>query len=624
MVDIYVVDMYESEKTHTLTTARLSPTVPPETSLTSPVSVPVVTSIERSWSEKVAAWLDPYTRLVVMGWLLGVALLSARLAGGLWYLARLKRLYTYPLPTWEATLTTLANRLGLRQPVRVLASGISKVPMVIGHLKPVILLPAALVTHLPADQIEAIIAHELAHVHRKDYWINLLQSVAEVVFFYHPAVWWLSSVIREEREKCCDDLAVALCGNTLTYAKALSEAEALQQVAVPFALAFAQRRSGLLARIERLVRPQRASSALAAKLLSMIFMLLTIMYLIVGDTLAGKSEKGEEWLENNFYPASSQQRPSTQTTEPKEDFPDDGWRRSDKAQSLRVPIHPDTIPDKEEARTKQESDSGNHFSFSFSDDGNFRLHIDSVFNMNVGGSDDPFFYLNFNGGDESYRKNFRHGQLHPNDTLPTFSWNDSLWLESIGELSEQMGAFSEELATYLKDSIDTEELQQRLGSVQQELSRLQAELGSSLQRSFNEERMEALRDKLQREQEQLQREMERIQRNLQRDQERAQERQREIHRRMEERQQEAERRRQEVRAQAHAQVHHNFDDTVQRLEKELLADGLIRKGKEYRFELKPKGLYINRKKQKEELREKYQDFLEVSESTNFSITRTAE
>ena len=130
--------------------------------------------------------------------------------------------------------------------------------MIIGYFKPVILLPASLLTQLSSQQVEAIIAHELAHLHRHDYWINLLQSVVEVVLFYHPAIWWMSSVVRTEREKCCDDLAVQWCTNPVVYAQALAATAEWQASPPVLALTFA-RRSGLLARVERLLRPATAS-----------------------------------------------------------------------------------------------------------------------------------------------------------------------------------------------------------------------------------------------------------------------------------------------------------------------------------------------------------------------------
>ena len=614
------VEVYESEKTYSSTvTLRAAPAIPvPESLSTIGESTPITKSSERFWLETLATWIAPYIKFITMGWLLGMLLLSTRLVGGLWYLLRLKQLHTAPLPAWEATVRTLACRLTLRRSVTLLESRVAKAPMVIGYLKPVILLPAALVTSLPPEQIEAIIAHELAHVHRRDYWVGILQSLVEVIFFYHPAVWWISSVAREEREKCCDDLAVSLGGDPVVYAKALSEAEALQQHTLPpLALAFAQRRSSLLVRVERLVHPPASPTHPAVKLLSLVSMLLLVTYVAISDTFADEAERGEQWLENGFLsppPRLSPPVASDTLTPEKEMVEEDGWQGSNKARAFIPPVDPDTLPDEDsESMPTTEQHHRNRFSFHTDDSSDFVFDMDFDVDEDVANAADPYVYFHFGDDDEAGWESFRHRQIYLNDTFPTFPWSDSLWLESVGALGEQMGTFSEELKSFLTDSIATNELQERLGSVQRELGHLQAELGSSLQRSFSEERMEAWRGKLDKEQERVQREMERIQRTMKKSQERREEGQR----RARERQIEA-------RTREHSRVHRTFDDTVDRLEGELLADNLIRKGKEYRFELKPKGLYINRKKQSDDLLKKYRDVLKVSENTNFSIVRTAE
>ena len=131
-----------------------------------------------------------------------------------------------PRPTsWQALLDRLAARLRLSRPVTLLESCLAEVPVVIGYLRPVILMPVGLLAGLPAEQIESILLHELAHIRRHDYLVNLLQIVVESLVFYHPAVWWISGVMRAERENCCDDLVVATQGDALVYAAALTALE---------------------------------------------------------------------------------------------------------------------------------------------------------------------------------------------------------------------------------------------------------------------------------------------------------------------------------------------------------------------------------------------------------------
>ena len=122
---------------------------------------------------------------------------------------------------WQQRLDRLARALRLSRPVTLLESCLAEVPVVIGYLRPVILVPVGLLAGMPAGQVEAILLHELAHIRRHDYLVNLLQTVVEGLLFYHPAVWWISGVIRAERENCCDDLVVATQGDAHEYAAAL-------------------------------------------------------------------------------------------------------------------------------------------------------------------------------------------------------------------------------------------------------------------------------------------------------------------------------------------------------------------------------------------------------------------
>jgi uncharacterized protein (TIGR03435 family) len=189
---------------------------------------------------------------VVTIWLSGVALLLARLAGGCWRIRRLHRAAFFePVSDWQVTADRIARRLRLPRPVFIVDSERVDTPTVIGWLKPVILLPVAAMANLAPAQVEAILAHELAHIRRHDFLVNGLQTLAETFLFYHPAVWWLSSCIRAEREHCCDDVAVEVCGDPVTYAEALTELAAWS-VARPRLLVAATGGS-LLARVRRLL-----------------------------------------------------------------------------------------------------------------------------------------------------------------------------------------------------------------------------------------------------------------------------------------------------------------------------------------------------------------------------------
>ena len=173
--------------------------------------------------------VEPWLPVLVLGWLCGVAVLSLRLMSGWVWVQRMKSHGTAPAgDLWHHIAARLSRRLHIARRVRLLESTLVDVPTVIGWIKPVILLPASALSGLNPHQLEAILAHELAHIRRHDYLVNLLQTLVETLLFYHPAVWWLSRRIRVERENCCDDLAVSLCGDPYTYAKALADLEELR------------------------------------------------------------------------------------------------------------------------------------------------------------------------------------------------------------------------------------------------------------------------------------------------------------------------------------------------------------------------------------------------------------
>jgi beta-lactamase regulating signal transducer with metallopeptidase domain len=204
--------------------------------------------------------LLPWLSLV---WLAGISMLSARMLGGLVLTRRLTRRETKPVAEfWQERLKELSRRLQITKPVRLLESTLVEVPAAIGWLRPVILVPAATWTGLSVEQLEAVLAHELAHIRRHDYLVNLLQTVAETLLFYHPAVWWVSGRIRLEREHVCDDLAVGVCADALVYARALTKIERLRTRGPRLAVAATggELRSRILRLLEAEPNPHRPKS----------------------------------------------------------------------------------------------------------------------------------------------------------------------------------------------------------------------------------------------------------------------------------------------------------------------------------------------------------------------------
>ncbi len=210
-----------------------------------------------SWKQRAAGLLEPALPYAVLGWLIGVVLLAVWHLGGWAQLQRLKRrIVNEAHSPLTGRVSELADSLGVKRAVRLLESAFVQVPTVVGWLRPVILLPASAITGLSSEQIEALLAHELAHIKRLDYLVNMLQTVVEILGFYHPAVWWISHTIRQERENCCDDMAVSICGDTRQYAKALAEMERMRSGDVELAIAASG--GNLSRRIARLLGKETA------------------------------------------------------------------------------------------------------------------------------------------------------------------------------------------------------------------------------------------------------------------------------------------------------------------------------------------------------------------------------
>ena len=191
------------------------------------------------------AWAGPF-------WLAGVLAIFLYRIGSWMAAQRLRRVGTVAAPDdWRLRLASLARAAGIARPVALLESCLAEVPVVIGALRPAILTPLGMLAGLPSEQVEAILLHELAHIRRADYLVNLLQVAIEGLLFYHPALWWVSGVVRAEREHCCDDWAAARLGNAHQYARALAALEESPWRAPQTAMA--SNGGNLLRRIRRLL-----------------------------------------------------------------------------------------------------------------------------------------------------------------------------------------------------------------------------------------------------------------------------------------------------------------------------------------------------------------------------------
>jgi bla regulator protein BlaR1 len=218
------------------------------------IDKPFVENNLKTFTDEIVAFCNDHADAIVIFWFLVICFKCVQLFIGLSGTTALRKRLIFPAdPYWENRLKELSEQLGINQYIKIAESGLAKVPLTIGYLKPVILIPLGLLAALPQDQIEAILLHELAHIRRKDYLINILQSLVEILFFFNPAIWWLSSLLRTERENCCDDLAIAKTSNKFNYIKALVAFEEYQGQMPQYASAITGSKNQLLNRAKRLI-----------------------------------------------------------------------------------------------------------------------------------------------------------------------------------------------------------------------------------------------------------------------------------------------------------------------------------------------------------------------------------
>jgi beta-lactamase regulating signal transducer with metallopeptidase domain len=251
-------------------------TAPPDVQPRLPF-VPGTVSIARTVS---IDWMS----YAVLAWFAGVYMFTLRTLGGLMLLMRLRRQRAQPIASdLLETCLALQRRLGVSRAVRFVCSKAAESPAVFGWLRPVVVLPLSVLAGLSPWQIEAIIAHELAHIKRWDSLVNAFQIVTETLLFYHPAVWWVNRMIRNEREHCCDDIAVEACGHAYDYARALAQLEESRSTSV---WAMAANGGVLTSRIGRLLGLKCATRNMSVAGMIVIVGLCIAGVLLAGTTVA--------------------------------------------------------------------------------------------------------------------------------------------------------------------------------------------------------------------------------------------------------------------------------------------------------------------------------------------------
>jgi beta-lactamase regulating signal transducer with metallopeptidase domain len=249
---------------------------------------PVISSGQPDTVQKteppVSNGVPPYFLWMVEIWFVGVVIFSLRSAGGVLMVERLRRKEAKPVSDELLELCLeLQDKMGVRRLVNFYECARLEAPAVAGWLGPAVMLPICALTGLSEAQLSSVIAHELAHIKRFDPLVNLFQVGVETLLFYHPAVWWLNKRIREERENCCDDMAVAVCGNPLTYAHALAR---LAESRLSPRLMMGANSRPLAARVARLLGMKKKSEAIRGADLSLGLLCLSAA-LLAGGAFVG-------------------------------------------------------------------------------------------------------------------------------------------------------------------------------------------------------------------------------------------------------------------------------------------------------------------------------------------------
>ncbi|MFZ6013867.1 MAG: M56 family metallopeptidase [Bacteroidota bacterium] len=239
----------------------------------SEISQPAV----EQWIMATEDWLKSNMTWIIWCWALGTLLFSLRLIFGWWYVNTLSREAITLNDHWNNLLEKLAQQLQVDRVVTLAQSSRIHAPVVIGYVKPIILLPAGLLSGLTAEQVETILIHELAHIKRHDFLINLIQSLVEAIFFFNPFVWIMSRIIRREREYCCDDAVVTRHGNALTYAHALAQLEEVRLSHTTMALSIAENKSQLLNRIKRIMEKSVNNQSGRERIIPIILLVVGVL-----------------------------------------------------------------------------------------------------------------------------------------------------------------------------------------------------------------------------------------------------------------------------------------------------------------------------------------------------------
>jgi bla regulator protein blaR1 len=240
---------------------------------------------EISFINRTVAFLNQESGWIFCVWLICFAVKSVKMAGGLFYVRHIRHNKIHLIDEeWTDKVLSFSKKLGIHQKVVLLQSELIKVPVTVGFFKPVILLPLGLVLQFPPRQVDTILWHELAHIVRRDYLVNILQSIVETVFFFNPALLWLSALIREEREACCDDMVLANVTQKGSYLQALLSFHEYANSSMGHAMALGLGRNQLKNRFKRMVDLENKRLSVVEKVILLLGIVMLSAFTIVPKT----------------------------------------------------------------------------------------------------------------------------------------------------------------------------------------------------------------------------------------------------------------------------------------------------------------------------------------------------
>ena len=219
--------------------------------------------------------IEPYLMVIVNTWLIGSVLFFLKFTTGYVYLKRIVK-KAIPNKTLTKSLKKIKSKYRINRDIIIKESIDISTPIVMGIVKPIILFPMGLVNQLTISEVNAILAHELAHIKRHDYFFNLLQILVETIFYFHPAIWYISNVIRNERENCCDDMAIDHSGNNISYAKTLVKLQELNVTSLQPSLGFSGSKNTFKKRILRILNQSTTKTSIKDKVLVAMLLFTTL------------------------------------------------------------------------------------------------------------------------------------------------------------------------------------------------------------------------------------------------------------------------------------------------------------------------------------------------------------